>query len=177
MYRIPSVYIQGKLNTVLLCSCIWRRVQWFQGGAASQLQTEKQFVNALQPKWGHLYSNHLYLQQSTTQVHRYRKLTSFVFFTSMHFKMSLISEFWWPMLYSCAANFLALLNLLKGKVYTLCGMFLLYPSLTELPSIEIKWALQDVSEFGYLFHDKSSLHIEAWDLDVERSQLCISLGW
>ena len=47
---------------------------------------------------------------------------------------------------------LALLNLLKGKVWavvnpqlipkhkhcnTLCGMFLLYPSLTELPSIEI----------------------------------------
>ncbi len=24
---------------------------------------------------------------------------------------------------------------------------------------------------GYLFHDKSSLHIVAWDLDVERSQL------
>jgi len=50
-------------------------------------------------------------------------------------------------------------------------MFLLYPSLTELPSIEINWALQDVSELGYLFHDKSSLHIVAWDLDVERSQL------
>jgi hypothetical protein len=30
----------------------------------------------------------------------------------------------------------------------------------------IKWALQDVSELGYLFHDKSSLHIIAWDLDV-----------
>ncbi len=29
----------------------------------------------------------------------------------------------------------------------------------------------DVSELGYLFHDKSSLHIVAWDLDVERSQL------
>jgi hypothetical protein len=28
-----------------------------------------------------------------------------------------------------------------------------------------------VSELGYLFHDKSSLHIVAWDLDVERSQL------
>ncbi len=54
---------------------------------------------------------------------------------------------------TCAANFLALLNLLKGKVWavvnpqlipststsnTLCGMFQLYPSLTELPSIEIK---------------------------------------
>ncbi len=24
---------------------------------------------------------------------------------------------------------------------------------------------------SYLFHDKSSLHIVAWDLDVERSQL------
>ncbi len=34
----------------------------------------------------------------------------------------------------CAANFLALL-------------------FTELSSIEIKWALQDVSELGYLFHD------------------------
>jgi hypothetical protein len=54
---------------------------------------------------------------------------------------------------------------------TLCGMFLLYPSLTELPSIEIKWALQDVSELGYLFLDKSSLHMIAWDLDLERSQL------
>ncbi len=28
-----------------------------------------------------------------------------------------------------------------------------------------------VSELGYLFHDKSSLHIVAWDLVVERSQL------
>ncbi len=37
--------------------------------------------------------------------------------------------------------------------------------------MEINWALQDVSELGYLFHDKSSLHIVAWDLDVERSQL------
>jgi hypothetical protein len=53
----------------------------------------------------------------------------------------------------------------------LCGMFLLYPGFAELPSIEIKWALQDVSELGYLFLDKSSLHIVAWDLDVERSQL------
>ncbi len=54
---------------------------------------------------------------------------------------------------------------------TLCGKFLLYPSLTELPSLEIKWALLDVSELGYLFLDKSSLHIIAWDLDLERSQL------
>ena len=29
-----------------------------------------------------------------------------------------------------------------------------------------------MSELGYLFHDKSSLHIIARDLDVERSQLC-----
>ena len=49
-------------------------------------------------------------------------------------------------------TFLALLNLLKESLgrskpatnpkhkhrNTLCGMFLLYPSLTELPSIEIK---------------------------------------
>ena len=28
-----------------------------------------------------------------------------------------------------------------------------------------------MSELGYLFHDKSSLHIVAWYLDVERSQL------
>ncbi len=28
-----------------------------------------------------------------------------------------------------------------------------------------------MSELGYLFHDKSSLHIIARDLDVERSQL------
>ena len=28
-----------------------------------------------------------------------------------------------------------------------------------------------MSELGYLFHDKSSLHIIAGDLDVERSQL------
>ncbi len=57
---------------------------------------------------------------------------------------------------------------------------LLYPSLTELPSIEIKWALQDVSELGYLFLNKSSLHIIAWDLDVERSQLLfliLKLEW
>ncbi len=60
---------------------------------------------------------------------------------------------------------------LRTNTWTHCGDFLLYPSLTELPSIEIKWALQDVSELGYLFHDKSSLHIVAWDLDVERSHL------
>ncbi len=29
-----------------------------------------------------------------------------------------------------------------------------------------------MSELGYLFLDKSSLHIIACDLDVERSQLC-----
>ncbi len=28
-----------------------------------------------------------------------------------------------------------------------------------------------MSELGYLFHEKSSLNIVAWDLDVERSQL------
>ena len=28
-----------------------------------------------------------------------------------------------------------------------------------------------MSELGYLFHDKSSMHIVACDLDVERSQL------
>ncbi len=28
-----------------------------------------------------------------------------------------------------------------------------------------------MSELGYLFHDKSSLQIVAWDLDVETSQL------
>ncbi len=28
-----------------------------------------------------------------------------------------------------------------------------------------------MSELGYLFHDKSSLHIVARDLDVERTQL------
>jgi hypothetical protein len=38
-------------------------------------------------------------------------------------------------------------------------------------AIEINWALQDVSELGYLFLDESSLHIIAWDLGVERSQL------
>ncbi len=27
-----------------------------------------------------------------------------------------------------------------------------------------------MSELGYLFHDKSSLHIVAWDLDVKRSR-------
>jgi hypothetical protein len=36
---------------------------------------------------------------------------------------------------------------------TLCGIFLLYSSLTEQPSIEIKWTPQDVSELGYLFLD------------------------
>jgi hypothetical protein len=76
------------------------------------------------------------------------------------------STYWWifwaivnPQLDSCKHN------------NTLCGIFLLYSSLTEQPSIEIKWALQDVSELGYLFLDKSSLHIVAWDLDVKRSQL------
>ncbi len=38
-----------------------------------------------------------------------------------------------------------------------------------------KMSTTNVSELGYLFYDKSSLHIIAWDLDVERSQLC--LGW
>jgi hypothetical protein len=37
----------------------------------------------------------------------------------------------------------------------------------------IKWALQDVSELGYLFLTKSSLHIIAWDLDV-RDHSCRS---
>ncbi len=45
-------------------------------------------------KFGALYSNHLYLQQSMVQVHRYWKLTSF--FTSKHLKISMKSEFWWP---------------------------------------------------------------------------------
>ncbi len=31
----------------------------------------------------------------------------------------------------------------------------------------IKWALQDVSELGYLVLTRSSLHIIAWDLDVQ----------
>ncbi len=34
-----------------------------------------------------------------------------------------------------------------------------------------------MSELGYLFHDKSSLHIGALDLDVERSQPCINKPW
>ncbi len=37
----------------------------------------------------------------------------------------------------------------------------------------IKWALQDVSELGYLFLTNSSLHIIAWDLDV-RDHSCWS---
>ncbi len=71
---------------------------------------------------------------------------------------------------------LSLLNLLENTVVwavlnpqldsckpinTLCGIFLIYPSLTELPSLETKRALQDVSELGYLLLDKSSLHIVA----------------
>ncbi len=68
-------------------------------------------------------------------------------------------------------------NYLDPKTVLIYRPHPVYPSLTELPSIEKKWALQDVSELGYLFHDKSSLHIVVWDLDVERSQLCISLGW
>ena len=80
-------------------------------------------------------------------------------------------------------TFLALLNRDNPKHKhrnTLCGMFLQYPSLTELPSLEINWALKDVSELGYLFLDRSSLHIIAWDLDVERSQLyflMLKLEW
>jgi len=34
-----------------------------------------------------------------------------------------------------------------------------------------KLSTVNVSDLDYLFHDKSSLHIIAWDLDVERSQL------
>jgi len=34
-----------------------------------------------------------------------------------------------------------------------------------------KMSTINVSELGYLFHAKSSLHIVAWDLDVKRSQL------
>ncbi len=34
-----------------------------------------------------------------------------------------------------------------------------------------KMSTINVSDLGYLFHDKSSLHIIVWDLDVERSQL------
>ena len=40
-----------------------------------------------------------------------------------------------------------------------------------------KMSTTNVSELGYLFHDKSSLHIIAWDLDVERSQSQWFLGW
>ncbi len=96
--------------------------------------------------------------------------------------------------FNCAANF-SFAQLAKRKSLgrskpatipkhkhcnTLCGMFLLYPRLTEQPSIEMNWALQDVSELGYLFLDDSSLHIIAWDLGVERSQLwslMIKLEW
>jgi hypothetical protein len=51
-------------------------------------------------------------------------------------------------------------RLMQAQLHTV-WKFLLYTSLTEQPSIEIKWALQDVSELGYLFLDKSSLHIVA----------------
>ncbi len=43
---------------------------------------------------------------------------------------------------------------------TLYGRLLLYPSLTELPSIK-KMSTINVSDLGYLFHDRSSLHIIA----------------
>ncbi len=74
--------------------------------------------------------------------------------------------------YYCAAGF-ALLNLPKGKslgrskpetnsyaqaLATHCVGFLLYPSSSELPLMRNKISTTNVSELGYLFHDKSSLH-------------------
>ncbi len=63
-------------------------------------------------------------------------------------------------MYCCAADF-SLLNLPKGKSL----------GRSKPTTSSYAQAPQHVSELGYLFHDKSSLHIIAWDLDVERSQL------
>ncbi len=106
-------------------------------------------------------------QQTSLTMHTTHKLITYSLWHSRNnFPLLSCSIFWrivWavvnPQLDSCK------------HINTLCGIFLLYPSLNELPSIEVKRALQDVSQLGYLFLDKSSLHIVAWNLDVERSQL------
>ncbi len=67
----------------------------------------------------------------------------------------------YPLLWACSTYWRivwAVVNLQLDSckhINTLCGIFLLYPSLTELSSLETKWALQDVSELRYLFLDKS----------------------
>ena len=89
--------------------------------------------------------------------------------------------------YSCAAYF-SLLNLPKGK--SLGCSKPATSSYAQAPQHTVwddfyyciskpywtafsrnKMSTTNVSELGYLFHDKSSPHIIAWDLDVERSQL------
>ena len=86
----------------------------------------------------------------------------------------------------CAADF-SLLNLPKGKSLgrskpaTSSYAQALQHTMRKISTISKsywtafyrnKMSTINVSELGYLFHDKSSLHIVAWDLDVERSKLC-----
>ena len=87
--------------------------------------------------------------------------------------------------FDCAADF-SLLNLPKGKSLgrskpaTNSYAQALQHTMRKTSTISKsywtafyrnKMSTINVSELGYLFHDKSSLHIIAWDLDVERSQL------
>ena len=87
--------------------------------------------------------------------------------------------------FDCAADF-ALLNLPKGKSlgrskpatssYAQALQHTVWDDSYYIQALLncLLWnkiSTTNVSELGYLFHDKSSLHIIAWDLDVERSQL------
>ena len=87
----------------------------------------------------------------------------------------------------CAADF-SLLNLPKGKSlgrskpatssyaqalqHTVRDDFYYIQALLNC-LLWNKMSTTNVSELGYLFHDKSSLHIIAWDLDLERSQYTV----
>ncbi len=97
-----------------------------------------------------------------------------------------IKSMWNILVNTCAADF-SLLNLPKGKSLgrskpATSSYNAQAPQHTVWETSTIskpywtafsrnKMSTTNVSELGYLFHDKSSLHIIAWDLDVERSQL------